>query len=63
MGSFGWTEILIVALILILLFGAKRLPDIGRGLGDGIRGFKQAMRGEEPGGDAKGNDSKNGTKP
>ncbi|HEX6853368.1 MAG TPA: twin-arginine translocase TatA/TatE family subunit [Candidatus Polarisedimenticolaceae bacterium] len=63
MGSLGWTEILVLALILILLFGAKRLPDIGRGLGDGIRGFRQAMRGEEPGGDAKGGDSNSGTKP
>lgn len=62
MGSFGWTEILVVALILILLFGAKRLPDIGKGLGDGIRGFRQAMRGEEPGRDAKGGDSNSGSK-
>ena len=62
MGSFGWTEILIVALILILLFGAKRLPDIGKGLGDGIRGFRQAMRGEEPGRDSKGGDPNSGSK-
>lgn len=57
MGSFGWTEILVVALLLILLFGARRIPETMRGLGEGIRGFRQAMRGEEPGRDAKGGDA------
>ena len=43
MGFLREPGVWIVILIVILLFGAKRLPDIGRGLGDGIRGFKQAL--------------------
>lgn len=48
MGSLGWGEILVIALIVILLFGARRIPEIGKGLGEGIRSFKSAMRGDEP---------------
>jgi sec-independent protein translocase protein TatA len=43
----GWQEILILLLILVLLFGAKKLPEIGRGLGESIRNFKKAIKGEE----------------
>ncbi|HWP44849.1 MAG TPA: twin-arginine translocase TatA/TatE family subunit [Blastocatellia bacterium] len=41
----GWPEILIIALIIIILFGARRIPDVARGLGEGIRNFKAGMRG------------------
>jgi sec-independent protein translocase protein TatA len=44
MGSLGLPEILIIFLIIILIFGASRLPEIGRGLGRGIRNFKDATR-------------------
>ncbi|MCL4811751.1 MAG: twin-arginine translocase TatA/TatE family subunit [Vicinamibacteraceae bacterium] len=44
MGSLGLPEILIIVLIIILIFGASRLPEIGRGLGRGIRNFKDATR-------------------
>jgi sec-independent protein translocase protein TatA len=44
MGSLGLPEILVILLIIILIFGASRLPDIGRGIGKGIRNFKEAMR-------------------
>ncbi|HEY3946399.1 MAG TPA: twin-arginine translocase TatA/TatE family subunit [Solirubrobacteraceae bacterium] len=37
------THLLLVFLVVLLLFGAKRLPEIGRGLGSGIHGFKQAL--------------------
>ena len=37
-------ELLLVVLAILLLFGAKRLPDIAQGLGKGIREFKRAMR-------------------
>jgi sec-independent protein translocase protein TatA len=37
------THLLLVPLVALLLFGAKRLPEIGRGLGSGIHGFKQAL--------------------
>jgi sec-independent protein translocase protein TatA len=49
-GPLGVPELLVILLILVLLFGATRLPQIGRGLGEGIRNFKKGI-GE--GGDAK----------
>ena len=47
MGSFGVAEILFVLAVLMLLFGAKRLPLIARGLGEGIRNFKSSVRRDE----------------
>jgi sec-independent protein translocase protein TatA len=47
-GSIGTTEILIIIAILLLLFGAKRIPDIARGIGQGITEFKKGFRGEDP---------------
>lgn len=41
-GSLGIPELIIILLIIILIFGANRLPDIGRGIGKGIRNFKDA---------------------
>jgi len=43
-GPIGLPEMLIILLIVILLFGANRLPEIGRGLGKGIRNFKQSVK-------------------
>lgn len=43
-GSIGLQEILLILLIALLLFGAKRLPEIGRGLGKGIREFKRTSK-------------------
>ena len=47
---FGLQEMLIPIgiLLIILIFGARRLGDIGKGLGEGIRNFKQAVKGDEP---------------
>ncbi len=45
--TLGLPEILIILLIVLLLFGAKRLPEIGRGLGEGIKSFKKALSGKE----------------
>jgi sec-independent protein translocase protein TatA len=44
MGSIGPTELLIIALIALLLFGAGRIADIGKGLGQGIKNFKQGIK-------------------
>jgi sec-independent protein translocase protein TatA len=44
MGSIGPGELLIVALIALLLFGAGRIADIGKGLGQGIKNFKQGLK-------------------
>ena len=42
MGRIGIPELLIILAIIILIFGATRLPEIGRGIGKGIRNFKDA---------------------
>ncbi len=42
-GNFGWSEGLLIAFLLLLLFGAKRLPEIGPSLGKGIREFKKSL--------------------
>ena len=47
MGSIGPGELLIVALIALLLFGAGRIADIGKGLGQGIKNFKQGLKDDE----------------
>jgi sec-independent protein translocase protein TatA len=44
MGHIGIPELLIILTILVLIFGASRLPEIGRGIGRGIRNFKDATR-------------------
>ena len=40
----GPLEIVVILLVILLLFGAKRLPEIGRALGEGIREFKRALK-------------------
>ena len=46
-GGIGIPELLLIFGILLLLFGARKLPEIGRGLGEGIRSFKSSLSGEE----------------
>ena len=43
-GSIGLPEMLIILAIILLIFGANRLPDIGRGIGQGIKNFKSATK-------------------
>jgi sec-independent protein translocase protein TatA len=59
MGRIGGGELLIIALIALLLFGAGRLSDIGKGLGEGIKNFKKGLKEDEPG-DSKAIDVKPG---
>ena len=47
MGKIGWQELLFLGMIIFLLFGATKLPAIGRGLGEGIREFKKSIKGDE----------------
>ncbi|HEX3556015.1 MAG TPA: twin-arginine translocase TatA/TatE family subunit [Thermoanaerobaculia bacterium] len=48
MPSLGVPELMIIFLIIIVLFGANRLPQIGKGIGEGIRNFKKGVKeGEE----------------
>ena len=44
MGRIGIPELLIILAIIILIFGATRLPEIGRGIGKGIKNFKDASK-------------------
>ncbi len=41
--NIGWQEILLILLIALLLFGAKKIPDLARSLGKGIREFKKGL--------------------
>jgi sec-independent protein translocase protein TatA len=43
-GSIGLPELLIILFIVILVFGASRLPELGKGIGKGIRNFKDATK-------------------
>ena len=44
MPSLGVSELIVILLIVIVLFGASRLPQLGRGLGEGIRNFKKGIK-------------------
>jgi sec-independent protein translocase protein TatA len=44
MGTLGIPELVIILVIIILIFGANRLPEIGRGIGRGIKNFKAATK-------------------
>jgi len=44
-GQIGWPQLLIVLVIVLLVFGAKRLPEVGRSLGSGMREFKDGIKG------------------
>jgi sec-independent protein translocase protein TatA len=47
MGPIGIPELLIILVIVVLLFGATRLPNIGKGLGEGIRNFKKGIKSDD----------------
>ena len=46
-GSFGLPELLLILLIVVIIFGASKLPQLGKGLGEGIKNFKNSIKGEE----------------
>lgn len=43
----GISELLIILLIVVIIFGASKLPKLGRGMGEGIRNFKQGLKGDD----------------
>ncbi|MBN2108838.1 MAG: twin-arginine translocase TatA/TatE family subunit [Deltaproteobacteria bacterium] len=47
MFGMGMTEMIIILVIVLIVFGAGKLPDIGKGLGHGIKNFKKAVGGQE----------------
>jgi sec-independent protein translocase protein TatA len=49
LGGLGWGEIIAIALIILLLFGGRKIPELMRGLGKGVKSFKDGVNGfEEP---------------
>ncbi len=47
MGNLGFSELLVILVIALLILGPKRLPDLARSLGEAVRAFRAAMGGEE----------------
>ena len=43
-GSIGWGEILVIVLVILLLFGAKRIPELMKSMGKGVRSFKDGLK-------------------
>lgn len=42
-GSFGWMELLLILVIVLIIFGAGKLPQLGEGIGKAIKGFKKSV--------------------
>lgn len=53
LGIIGMQEILIIAIVVLVLFGGKKIPELMRGLGSGIKSFKEGMKDGMPDEDAK----------
>ncbi len=47
MGMPGGTELIIIALVVLLIFGGKKIPELAKGLGSGIKNFKKAIKDDE----------------
>lgn len=62
MGNFGVTEILLILLVVVLLFGGRKIPELMKGIGQGMKEFKKASRFEDetdkPGAEPKKDDEK-----
>ena len=64
-GNIGGSELFLILLVILIFFGAKKLPELAKGLGQGIREFRKAAKDvqEEVGKEVKKLDEKNDTKP
>ena len=47
MFGLGFPEIILILVIVVLIFGTSRIPELGRGLGEGIRNFKKSVRDDD----------------
>ncbi|PWA06947.1 Sec-independent protein translocase subunit TatA/TatB [Flavobacterium psychrotolerans] len=48
LGEFGPTEIILVLAVILLFFGGKKIPELMKGLGNGVKEFKNASKGDQP---------------
>lgn len=48
MRSIGPWEIMLILAVALLMFGGKKIPEVAKGLGEGIRNFKNSLKGDEP---------------
>jgi len=48
MPRIGIPELMIILVIVLIVFGGKKIPEIARGLGEGIRGFRDALKDDKP---------------
>ena len=46
-GTFGPMELVLILLIVVVIFGASKLPQLGRGLGEGIQNFREGLKGKD----------------
>ena len=47
LGALGTQEIILIVLAILLLFGGKKIPEVAKGLGEGIRNFKNSLKGDD----------------
>lgn len=47
MFGLGWPEVIVIAVVGVAIFGAKRIPEIGRSVGQALRGFKDEVKGDD----------------
>ena len=47
LGGLRPMELIVIALVILIFFGAKKIPEMGKGLGEGIRNFKKSIKGDE----------------
>lgn len=57
-GPIGPQELLLILLIVVIIFGARKLPDLGKSLGEGIRNFKKSISGKDQDDDSNSNKPK-----